>query len=233
MKKQFTLIELLVVIAIIAILAAMLLPALSAARERARSASCVSNLKQIGLAVTMYAGKNKDYVPIGWNSAWTVNSFSANKGLCTNPVWPPDFLIKGGFLGSIPASNESWFKLLDTYFHCPSDTVRFGKNDSSNYGLISYIYTHFFEGTTVSNDEERTRRAIVGRDNPGHVIWGDYMPARSYVSDANPAYSTLSHPKWQNNLFLGGNVEGFKYPTTTLGDTWFNQATFYDVEARQ
>ena len=56
-SRQFTLIELLVVIAIIAILAAMLLPALSAARERARSANCVSNLKNIGLAVTIYSDR--------------------------------------------------------------------------------------------------------------------------------------------------------------------------------
>ena len=60
-ERCFTLIELLVVIAIIAILAAMLLPALSAARESARTASCLSNMKQFALVANNYADANHEY----------------------------------------------------------------------------------------------------------------------------------------------------------------------------
>ena len=102
-KNGFTLIELLVVIAIIAILAAMLLPALARAKDKAKAIKCLGNNKQIALAMIMYANDNNDYLPPLSNSP-TSPGFPV-----TAPyLWYYQILANGNYITSDTVSNNVW-----------------------------------------------------------------------------------------------------------------------------
>ena len=141
MKKNFTLIELLVVIAIIAILAAMLLPALSAARGRARNASCMNQFKQIGTYLVMYCNDYDGWTPQqdtgGCHQTGTDGSHSSICGT----LWRT--MIKSpNELDTDRKTSSSWEKT----FKCPSDP---GQDDNSYAGFnrtkdyVSYITWSF------------------------------------------------------------------------------------------
>ena len=128
-KNGFTLIELLVVIAIIAILAAMLLPALAKAKDRAKAIKCVSNNKQIALAMIMYAGDNGDYLP-------PLNTVPFSGGGMPGTGWYYQILSTNKYITSVSVSNNVW--------RCPAvqdqdispGTVAFYNSPVEGYGPL-------------------------------------------------------------------------------------------------
>jgi prepilin-type N-terminal cleavage/methylation domain-containing protein/prepilin-type processing-associated H-X9-DG protein len=193
----FTLIELLVVVAIIAILAAMLLPALSQARDKARQAVCMSNLKQFGLALHMYTDDNNGYFPVG-----RVNS--------ATPLWmwqisPYVDTMKWGW--SVHGISQIYSPGPGIY-SCPQDRFIvpynvYGEKMWLSYGVNMHLLAGEFPSvfTKISQIRKPTGCSYMA-DNYGQDSFRPmYMPW-----DWDPARRDWPHMGARNVLFVDGHV---------------------------
>ena len=210
-RAAFTLVELLVVIAILAMLMALALPSLSGARERARRAACLSNLRQIGVSLTMYADDHDGRMPrgnspgIGVNSTFVI-SWNLPMGLAT--------LVTDGYLTDADAR----------LFYCPSWSHPFGQyNTLDTQGLDWSAGPNVFGGWPAPGSPWPTGHITIsyhyrgtfgpGMNEPPHLLRHSSPVTSAIVADHFTRREVLygedyGHGAYYNALYIDGHARG-------------------------